>query len=216
MGLVNRVRNGEMEVWAGGLPQFMAAQQIQTAVAMLDYQDPSDSIPRLAFGTNLIRKERYIGEGRRSLRATITALGAVDDFRLCPDNVNPFTFLGAPSMPIVFVPGHRHCLSFLVRCSQEDNLVRVRVVLRNAAGAVVSSLADPLGNWVPVAIAIGWVDLGTGPYWVRRAVRFIAPMDDGAGVPVASAVWEIANGTAGAQILDLDDIRLDDLDFRGN
>ena len=212
--MVNRVRNGELEVWgAGPLPSFMAAQVTNTVLSVLDLSDPLKSAPRLAFGTNQIRGERYVGEGQRSLRATIAAVGVADDFRLCSDNVSPTLFTGNPSLPIVFVPGHRYSLSFLARCSVPGNLVRVRVVLRDAAGVVRAFLADILGNW---AVAASTVDLATGFCWMRHALHFVAPMSDGAGNIIASAVWVISNTTAGAQLLDLDDIRIEDLDIRRN
>jgi len=184
----------------------MAAQVTNTVITILDLADARDWPGRFAFGDRIHRGERYVGEGRQSLRATIGAAGAVDAFRLHPLNVNALTFLGVTAPVVQLTPGEHYVFSFMCRCSQENNLVRVRVVCRDATPAVILTLNSADGDWL--AGAGGVVTLGTGPRWVRRAVQFVAPATDDAGALVDSCVWQISNGTAAAQLLDIDDIRM--------
>lgn len=206
--MLDLVRNGNLEVWgAGPLPAFMAAQVNNTAITILDVRDPPDWPARTAFGVLVSRGFRYVAEGQQSLRATIAAGGAVDAFRLNPLNVNPVTHVGVTAPVVTLTPGMPYVFSFECRCSQANNLVRVRLIFRDiTTGVVRLSLATVDGEWN--AGGATFVDLGTGPQWQRRSVRFVAPATDDAGNIIGSMIWQISNGTAAAQLLDLDDIRL--------
>lgn len=205
--MLNLIRNGEVEFWgAGPLPSFMAAQLTNTTLEILDREDPLDWPRRFAFGAADHRGERYVGEGRRSLRANIGAAAAADAFRLNPVGVNATTYLGATVPVVSLTPGMPYMFSFQTRCSQMDNVVTVRLIFRDAAGVVRMSLADAAGGWI--AGGGGTVDLGTGLWWCTRGVSFVAPATDDAGNVIDNTIWQISNGTAGAQLLDLDDLRL--------
>lgn len=206
MSELNLVRNGELEVYgAGPVPSFMAAQVTNTAASILDIRDAPDAPARFAFGTNFVRGERYVGEGERSYRLTIAAAAAIDAFRLHPLNVNPLTFLGATAPVVALVPARPYVFSFLARCSVPGNLITARIIMRDAA-AVRLTAWNATGEWIGGAAAD--VDFGMDPRWQRHSIRFVAPAADDAGNLITNVVWQISNGTAGAQIIDLDDIRM--------
>ena len=205
--MLNLVRNGEIEFWgAGPVPSFMAAQVTNTGLSILDLSDERQAPSRFAFGDRVDRNERYVGEGRRSLRATLVAAAAANAFRLHPLNVGALTFLGATAPAVVLTPGETYRFSFMTRCSVEGNLLTVRVIARDAGGVVRLSLGSDRGDWVAGGAAD--VDLGMGQHWRTRAVQFETPVADNAGNLIDSYVWQFSNGTAGAQIIDLDDFRM--------
>lgn len=203
---LNYVRNGELEVWgAGPLPSFMAAQLTNTVLSILDISDDKWAPARFAFGTNNVRGQRYVAEGERSLRATIAAGAAADAFRLHPLGVNALTFLGATAPVVALTPGAPYVFSFQARCSVDGNLVTARIVQRDAA-AVRLTAWNRTGEWV--AGNAGDIDFGLTPHWRTCSVEFVAPAADDAGNLITNMVWQLSNGTAGAQLLDIDDIRL--------
>jgi len=203
--MLNLIRNGEVEAWgAGPLPAFMAAQVTNTVLSILDRSDGDFAPARTAFGDRISRNDRYVGEGQRSLRATIAAAGAVDAFRLNPLNVAPLAWTGATAPAVVLTPGKQYTLSFMARCSVEANLLTVRVVARDIGGVVRLFLNSADGDWA----AAGDVDLCPGPHWRTMAVQFVAPAADNAGNLIDSYVWQFSNGTAGAQIIDIDNARM--------
>lgn len=208
--MLNLVRNGEVEFWgAGPLPSFMAAQLTNTTLEILDIGDPYQWPRRFAFGDRVHRDERYVAEGRRSLRANIAAAAAVDAFRLNPVNVNPLTWLGATAPVVSLTPGAPYVTSFQCRNSVRGNSVRVRAIFRDPAGVVRSSLADADGT---ITAAGSSVDIRVSQWWRTYTVRFVAPSTDDAGNIIDSVVWQISNGTAAAQLLDIDDLRMCRLD----
>jgi hypothetical protein len=186
----------------------MAAQVTNTVLSVLSANDARDAASRFAFGTNVVRGERYIGEGINSLRATIAAAAAADAFRINPLNVNPLLYTGVTAPVVSLTPGRPYRFSFQGRCSVDGNLVTLRVICRNAAGAVILSLDD---NGWDVGGATD-VDFGMTPRWQTKAIEFVAPAADDAGGLVDSVIWQLSNGTAGAQLLDLDDFRMGRVD----
>lgn len=206
--MLNLVRNGELERWgAGPVPSFMAVQVTNTALSILDLSDARDWPARTAFGDRVSRSDRYVGEGMRSLRATVAAAAAVDAFRIHPLNVNALTWVGATVPVVSLTPGASYSLNFQCRCSTEGNLVRVRVMFRDIGGTVRLSLNSNDGAWAAAAGG-GVVVLGTTVHWRRLAVSFVAPAADDAGNVIDNVTWQISNGTAAAQLLDLDDIKM--------
>lgn len=205
--MLNQVRNGEIEFWgAGPVPSFMAAQVTNTTLSILDLSDERLAASKFAFGARISRNDRYVGEGRRSLRATLVAAAAADAFRLHPLNVGALTFLGATAPAVVLTPGKPYTFSLMVRCSLEGNLLTVRVIARDIAGTVRLSLDSRDGDWI--AGAGGDVDLGMDHHWRTLAVQFDAPAADNAGNLIDSYVWQFSNGTGGAQLIDIDNVRM--------
>jgi hypothetical protein len=228
----NLIPNGNLELWdAGPVPTDMDAQVTNTVITILDeVVDGLDHPARSAWADITVAGtssgDKYVSEGHHALRATLAAGAAVDNFRLHPEGVNALAWTGASTEQIT-VDGlfHRYRLHFAARCSVDANVLLGRVVLRSAADAVELHKDDDPG-WGAIGVPDHnvdtlWMgaDAATRPTWAlttrwrRYGTTFVVPPADGAApVGIENLVWQLSNGTAGAQIIDLDDIWIEDLE----
>jgi hypothetical protein len=208
----NHVVNGNLELWdAGPVPREMDAQVTNTTVSTLDDQADGPEHPaRHAWADIRPRNDKYVYEGFRSLRATIAAAAVVDAFRLFPEGttVNLNTASAFDLRAKLRFYDSRYAFTFAARCSVDGNLVRVRLGLRDNTDALRMTLTNT-GTWTVGATT---VDFGMRTTWRRYGiVTDPVPIQDGAGNIIENMVWQISNGTAAAQVIDLDDIQLTDL-----
>jgi hypothetical protein len=156
------------------------------------------------------RLDRLTYEGQDSLRVTIAAAGSADDFRIMPEGV----LVGLTGASTRHVPvdnvSHRFAFTFGARCSVDGNLIRARLVLRTAADAVAGYWNQADEIW---QAAEATNDFGMTTRWQRYSVTPWLPVPQiiGANV-VENMVWQISNGSDGAQIIDLDDFQILDLE----
>jgi hypothetical protein len=172
--------------------------------------------------------DKFTYSGDNSLRATMTAAGAADGFRLMTEGVAAVAHTGVSTqqVPIARPAAEdptqvndralsRWAFTFAARCSVDGNLIRVRLILRSAAGAgALAYWNNATGEWQATGIA-GAVanDFGMTTRWQRYGVVATddVPQIVGANV-VDNMVWQVSNGSAGAQIIDLDDFEIYRLD----
>jgi hypothetical protein len=190
----------------------MDAQVTNTTITILDEQAENEQHPaRHAWADIAPRNDKYVYEGFRSLRATIVAAAAVDAFRVFPETA-AVALTGNTPHDVVFgnaeFNDHRYSFTFAARCSVGGNLARARLVLRDAGDTIRLYLANT-GLWQTGATQI---DFGLLTVWRRYGiVTAPIPYQDGSGNIIENMVWQVSNGTAGAQVLDLDDLQLTDL-----
>jgi hypothetical protein len=172
--------------------------------------------------------DKFTYSGDNSLRATLTAASVADDFRLMTEGVAAVAHTGASTQQVPIgrpaaedptLPLGRHLsrwgFTFAARCSVDDNLIRVRLVLRTAAGAAASAYwNNAIGEWQLTGVA-GAVanDFGMTTRWQRYGMVVTDDVPQLAGGAVIdNMVWQVSNGSAGAQIIDLDDFEIYRLD----
>lgn len=211
----NHVPNGNLELWdAGPVPREMDAQVTNTTITTLDrtamdQQSPEANLWAAIEGKN----NRLVYEGFRSLRATIAAGAAADDFRLYPEGVLA-AMTGASTEDLRANLGfhHKYGFTFGARCNTDNNLIRIRLVLRDNGDVPRMFLNQTLQWEVVTIIGTAVIDIGLGLTWKRYGVGIPeVPYQDSAGNVIENMAWELSNGTAGAQVIDLDDITLIDL-----
>jgi len=224
---LNLIPNGNLELWdAGPVPREMDAQVTNTVITILDKEvDLPEDISRHAWPDQR-PPAKYVYEGRRSLRATIAAAAAADAFRLHPEGINAVNWGGASTEHIsVDVLYHRYRFSFAARCSVDGNVMLGRIVLRDDTDTVRLHKDDNPG-WG----AVGWPDRNTETLWMaadggnrpqwelttvwrKYGTTFqVPPAVAGVPINIEHFVWQLSNGTAGAQIIDIDDIQVIDLE----
>lgn len=208
----NFVENGSLQLWdAGPVPDAMDAQVTNTTITRLRRRDDELAASRHLWAEMAGRNDKYTYEGLDSLRATMVAAGVVDGFRLHPEGINAATWVNATPQHIkLYDPGmqaHLWSFTFAARCNTDGNLIRVRIVLRDFADGVSAHLQEN-GAWL--AADTDPTDLGMSTTWRRYGVTFRVPIALG-NVPHEHFVWQISNGTAAAQVIDLDDIQVNNL-----
>ena len=213
----NFIPNGSLQLWdPGPVPRDMDAQVTNTVLTRLERQqlmNPAtyDFIQTQNWADIRDRLDKFTYAGPDSLRATIAAAGAVDAFRIMPEGVAAVALTGASTRHVsVDNVVHRFGFTFAARCSVDGNLIRVRLVLRTAADAVAGFLDEASGEWQAAAAAN---DFGMTTRWQRYDVHMTMPTPQiiGANI-VENMIWQVSNGTAGAQIIDLDDFQITDLE----
>jgi hypothetical protein len=99
--------------------------------------------------------------------------------------------------------------SFAARSDQSDATLNLRIILRNNADGVELYLQDgTLPEWATADTARNSFLLG--PRWQVFGVTFQPPIGN-ANDAIEHLVWNMSNGVAGAQIIDIDEIRLENL-----
>jgi len=230
---LNLVPNGNLEQWdAGPVPAEMDAQVTNTVITILDeFNDRDDHPARSAWADITVAGrssgDKYTFEGHHALRATLAAGAAVDAFRLHPEGINAVNWGGASTEHIsVDVLYHRYRLHFAARCSVDGNLLLGRIVLRDDTDAVQLHKDDNPG-WGAIGvpdrnIETLWMqaDGANRPTWAMttRWRRFgttfqVPPVDGAAPMMIEHIVWQLSNGTAAAQVIDIDDIWIEDLEM---
>lgn len=211
----NHIPNGNLELWdAGPVPREMDAQVTNTVITTLDRTTMDQQSPEANLWAAIAGKNnRLVYEGFRSLRATITAASAVDDFRLYPEGVLA-AMTGASTEDLRANLGfhHKYGFTFGARCNTDNNLIRIRLILRDN-GDVPRMFLNQALQWVVfAAIGTAIIDIGLGLTWKRYGVGIPeVPYQDSAGNVIENMAWELSNGSTGAQVIDLDDITLIDL-----
>lgn len=213
----NFIPNGSLQLWdAGPVPRDMDAQTTNTALTRLERRqlmepDEYDFIQNQNWADIRGREDRFTYEGEDSLRATLAAAAAVDAFRIMPEDVAAVALTGASTRHVpVDNLLHKFAFTFAARCSVDGNLVRVRLVVRTSADAVAGYWNEATGQWQAAAATNA---MGMTTRWRRYGVRTSLPVPQiiGANV-IENMVWQLSNGTAGAQIIDLDDFQITDLE----
>ena len=213
----NFIPNGSLQRWdPGPVPSDMDAQVTNTVLTRLERRqlmDPGlyDFIQTQNWADIQGKGDKFTYEGEDSLRATIAAAGVADAFRIMPEGVAAVALTGACTrhVPIDNLLD-RFAFTFAARCSVDGNLIRVRLVIRSAADVVLAYWDDANGIWTATATSN---DFGMGTTWLRYGVSpgLPAPTVVG-GVAAENMIWQISNGSAGAQIIDLDDFQINDLE----
>jgi hypothetical protein len=210
----NHVPNGNLELWDAAVPREMDAQVTNTVITILDRNTMDQQSPEAnLWGAISGKNNRLVYEGFTSLRATIAAASAVDDFRLFPEGaVAALTGASTEDLRANLGFHHKYGFTFGARSNVNNNLIRIRLVLRDATDAPRMFLNQAL-QWVVFSI-IGdaVIDIGLNLTWKRYGFGIPEiPYQDSAGNVIENMVWQLSNGTAGAQVIDLDDIVLTDL-----
>lgn len=92
--------------------------------------------------------------------------------------------------------GKKHAFSVAARCQTPGNLLRVRIVGLDGDYAITSYL-NAQGRWQAAA---AWNTFQLSGMWRRYGLTFEAPPT------VRYFLWQVSNGTAGAQLLDLGNV----------
>jgi len=214
----NFIPNGSLQLWdAGPVPRDMDAQITSTVLTRLERRqlmDPGlhDFIQTQNWTEIRGPNDKFTYDGEDSLRVTIAAAGVADSFRIMPEGVAAVALTGACTrqVPVDSIED-RFSLTFAARCSVDGNLIRIRLILRTALGAVVAGYWNhALREWQAAAATN---DFGMGTTWRRYGITTSLPIPQAIGQNVVdNMVWQISNGTAGAQIIDLDDFQINDLE----
>ena len=213
----NFIPNGSLQLWdPGPVPRDMDAQVTNTVLTRLERRqimaaNEYDFIQRQNWADIQGKGDKFTYEGEDSLRVTIAAAGVADAFRIMPEGVAAVALTGATTrhVPIDNLL-HRFGFTFAARCSVDGNLIRIRLVIRSAADVVLAYWDDANGIWAAAATSN---DFGMGTTWRRYGVSpgLATPTSVG-GVAAENMVWQISNGSANAQIIDLDDFEICDLE----
>ena len=218
----NFIPNGDLSLWdAGPVPRDMDAQVTATTITRLERRqlmDPSIYPWIQAQNWADIRGnlDKFTYSGEDSMRVTLTGAGVADDFRIMPEGVAAVALTGASTRHVpVDNLLHKFSLTFAARCSVDGNLIRARLVVRTAADALAGYWDETNKVWQPpgVAVILAANDFGMTTRWRRYGVMTSLPTPQiiGANI-IENMVWQISNGTAGAQIIDLDDFQINDLE----
>ena len=220
----NLVRNGSLQTWdAATTPAAMDFQTTNTTLLRLQTNFDFLDGRRQAW-TELagIDGDKFIYSGHSSLRATLTSSASANDYRLGPEDVSLTAFTGASPEHIktnYWAPGEennspagldRFRFTFAARSDQSDATLVVRIILRNNADGVELYLQDGLGEprWASADTVRHSFDLT--PRWRMYGFHFTPPLFNANDV-IEHFVWNMSNGVAGAQIIDLDEIRVENL-----
>ena len=223
----NLVRNGDLGFWDTNVPQSMDAQTTNTTLLRLQTNfDELDARRRewdeLAGSTG----DKFVYSGHSSLRATLTSSASANDFRIGPEDVSLTAFTGASPEHIktnYYAPGEEFAgtggldkfrFTFAARSDQSDATLAVRIICRNNADGVELHLQDGLGVpiWASADTVRHLFDLT--PRWKMYGLSFQPPIGNANDV-IEHFVWNMSNGVAGAQIIDLDEIRVTRLNDTG-
>lgn len=214
----NFIPNGSLQLWdAGPVPRDMDAQVTNTVLTRLERRqlmDPGlyDFIQTQNWADIRGSGDRLTYEGEDSLRVTLAAAGVADAFRIMPEGVLPVAHTGlcTRQVPVDGIED-RFAFTFAARCSVDGNLIRIRLILRTALGAAVAGSWNHATREWQAAVATN--DFGMTTRWLRYGITTSLPIPQVIGQnTVDNMVWQISNGSAGAQIIDLDDFQIHDLE----
>ena len=202
----NFIPNGSLQLWdAGPVPRDMDAQVTNTVLTRLERRqimEPGtyDFIQNQNWADIRGRQDKFTYEGEDSLRVTIAAAAAADAFRIMPEGVAAVALTGACTRQVpVDAIEDRFAFTFAARCNTDGNLIRIRLILRTANGAAVAGYWNHANREWQAAAATN--DLGMTTRWRRYGVTTSLPIPQLIGANVVdNMVWQISNGTAGAQM----------------
>jgi hypothetical protein len=194
--------DGSIEEWAAGVPSNLNLQQNNTVIHQLQ-KDINPRHPQRRMHHAYDVADSYIGphvrDGYSALRAEIAAVGIIDAFRIWNPGAINVAFAGATTNGYPIEPFRPMTFRFAARVWPDGNLIRVRIVFRTAANVIAGYVNA--NEQIQAAAAV--IDLGTIPTWNWYSVSFVPPQQIAANV-IAHAVMQISNGTAGAQLIDID------------
>ncbi len=215
------IRDGSIETWAAGAPVHQNSQATNTTLFQLRRDLRPNHPQALVFPELVGVSEDLVKDGQSALRATLAAAAVADAFRIWNPGAIVAALTGASTNALIVRLGRRHFFSFYARNSVDGNLLRLRLWLRNAANAIQgSSVADATDTTVvryagrqlqPVDGTNTYVELGMSRFWRKYAVTFDVPPTMGNATP-DHIVWQLSNGTAAAQVIDLDGIEYGTVD----
>ncbi len=222
----NQVVNGSLQRWdSATTPADMDFQTTNTTLRRLQTRDVEENGQRRAW-TELAGShgDRYVYSGHSSLRATLTSSASAHDYRIGPEGVSLTAFTGASAQHIktnYYSPGTENAagsggldifrFTFAARSDQSDATLSLRVILRNNADGVELYLQDgTLPDWA--AADTLRQDFLLSPRWRVYGVTFQPPIGNANDV-IEHFVWNMSNGVAGAQVIDVDEIRVENLNI---
>lgn len=202
----NFVVNGDFALWDSSVPREMDAQITNTTLTRLQETFREDDPRRHAWAEISGRNgDRFTYAGRDALRAALTSSAVASDFRLYPEGLSATAFTGTSTFQILMKPLRRYRLAFAARCNTDGNALLARIVLRDNTDTVKLYLAST-GAWEATE-TIGPYSFDLTTRWQAYGITFDCPPSDASGVVIENMVWQLANGTAGAQIIDIGEIR---------
>ena len=215
----NFIPNGDLTLWdPGPVPRDMDVQTTNATITRLQrtqIMDPSvyPWIEAQNWPDIRNRLDKFTYSGEDSMRVTLVAAAVADGFRIHPEGINATLFTGACTRQVP-VDNMQHPFAFTVaaRCSVDGNLLRLRLILRSAADAVLgywNGAAAPGGVW---QAGVATNDFGMITRWRRYGLTTDEVPQAIGGVAVENMVWQVSNGSAGAQMIDLDDFQINDLE----
>ncbi len=201
--------NGNLEKWdSATAPTDFNQQTTNTTVSRLqrdqEYaQNPGVHVIRHVMDQSGLEGKPHVYEGLSSYRATLAAAASADEWRLWgPGGSLVAALTGAATDQLEANPMERHVFSFVARCNVPGNLITVVLVFRDASDNIIGGV-DTNGF---VQTTLQTPDLALHGEWTKHAIQFIAPPAIG-GTEVEHMLWQVRNGSAGAQVIDIDDIQ---------
>lgn len=201
--------NGNLEKWTSATaPTDFNQQTTNTTVSRLQRDQqyalgPGVEVIRRVMDQNGLGGKPHVYEGLSSYRATLAAAAVADAWRLWgPGAALVAALTGAAGDQLEANPMERHVFSFVARCTVPGNLITIVLVFRDASDNIIGYI-DSNGF---VQTGAQTIDLALHGEWSKHAVHFLAPPAIG-GVEVEHMLWQVRNGTAGAQVIDIDDIQ---------
>jgi len=194
--------DNSIEEWAAGAPVNLNTQLTNTVLHQLQKDiDPRHPQRRMhhAYDAANAYSGPHVLDGYSALRAEAAAAAAVDNFRIWNPGVINVAFAGATTNGYPLEPFRPMAFRFAARVWPDSNLLRVRIVFRTAANAIAGYVTQ--AEEIQAAAAV--IALGTIPTWKYYTISFVPPQQIGANV-LDHAVMQISNGTAGAQLIDID------------
>lgn len=224
----NHIRNGDLGQWDTNTPASMDAQSTNTTLLRLQTNFDELDGRRRAWSELAGRTEgdKFVYSGHSSLRATLTSSASASDYRLGPEDMSLTAFTGATPEHIktnYAAPGEeraglgsldRFRFTFAARSDQSDATVELRIILRNNADGVELYLQDGLGTPIWAAADTVRRSFLLQPRWQVYGATFTPPLGNANDV-IEHFVWELSNGVAGAQVIDLDAITVTRLNETG-
>ena len=213
LNTTNYIQNGNLMEWDTNVPDMMDTQETATTLLRLQTDFKEEHGARHVWAdASGDRADRFTYQGANALRATLTAAAVADDFRIGPEGMSLTAYTGTVTPQILLKSGHNYRFVVAARCNTEGNLLRMRVIFRNNADTVelyTQNTTD--GRSVDFSgTDTTPYDFGMNTTWRQYSLGFLCPLGNANDV-LENAVWEVSNGTAGAQVIDIGEFRFEDL-----
>ncbi len=205
------ILNGNLEKWTSATaPTSFNQQTTNTTVSRLQRDQQYNQSPGVHAIKHVLDQAGsgiapgpLVYEGLSSYRATLVAAASADEWRIWGPGASLVAALtGAAGQNLPYEPIERHVFSVMARSSVPGNLLTMVIVLRDASDNIIGGI-DANGF---VQSTIQTPDVALHGSWHRHAIHFIAPPAVG-NTAVEHVLWQLRNGSAEAQVIDIDDIR---------
>lgn len=215
----NFIPNGDLSLWdAGPVPRDMDAQVTATTITHLERRqimepDQFVFIENQNWADIRNRLDKFTYSGEDSMRVTLTAAAVADDFRIMPEGVVAArTGASTRHVPVDNMP-HKWAFTVAARCNTDGNVLRMRLVLRDNTDTPRSEWDQANGLWQDInLVAVTVNDFQMTTRWRRYGLTTDEVPQVVNANAIENMIWQISNGTAGAQIIDLDDFQINDLE----